>query len=85
MPPPPNSLFINLRDMHRLMRMLPPDPPPKKNEISECEVKELAIRFTEALIKSWDFKVSIDIRKFAEWGLTIASHLQDVYSKRQND
>ena len=68
--------------MYRLMRTVPPVCP---NEITEREVKELAIRFTEALIKSWDFKVSIDIRKFAEWGLTIASHLQDVYSKRQND
>lgn len=60
-------------------------PPVRPNEISELEVKELAIRFTEALIKSWDFSVSVNVRKFAEWGLTIASHLQDVYNQRQND
>jgi hypothetical protein len=60
-------------------------PPLRPNEITELEVKELAIRFTEALIKSWDFKVSVDVKKFAGWGLTIAQHLQDEYNKRLND
>lgn len=55
------------------------------NEITEREVKELAIRFTEAMIRSWDFKVSVDIKKFADWGLTIAKHLQDEYNQRLND
>lgn len=68
--------------MYRLMRTLPPVCP---NEITELEVKELAIRFTEALIKSWDFQVPVDTKKFAEWGLTIAQHLKDVYNQRLND
>lgn len=68
--------------MHRLIRTVPPVCP---NEITEREVKELAIRFTEAMIRSWDFKVSVDVKKFAEWGLTIAQHLQDKYNQRLDD
>lgn len=68
--------------MDRLMKTVPPECP---NKITEREVKELAIRFTEAMIRSWDFKVSVDVKKFAEWGLTIAQHLQDKYNQRLND
>jgi hypothetical protein len=64
------------------MRTVPPVCP---NKITDLEVKELAIRFTEALIKSWDFKVSVNTKQFAEWGLTIALHLQDKYNQRLND
>ena len=64
------------------MRTVPPVCP---NEITEREVKELAIRFTETMIRSWDFKVSVDVKKFAEWGLTIARHLQDKYNQSLND
>lgn len=55
------------------------------NKITEREVKELAIRFTEAMIRSWDFNISVDVKKFAEWGLTIAQRLQDKYNQRLND
>lgn len=64
------------------MRKVPPVCP---NKITDLEVKDLAIRFTEALIKSWDFKVSVNVKQFAEWGLTIAQHLQDKYNQRLND
>lgn len=59
-------------------------PPVCPNEITEREVKELAIRFTEALIKSWGFNGSVEVKKFAEWGLAIACHLQDKYNQRRN-
>lgn len=68
--------------MHRLIRTVPPVCP---NEITEREVKELAIRFTEAMIRSWDFNVAVDVKKFAQWGLTIAQCLQDKYNQRLND
>ena len=61
------------------------DPPVCPNEITELEVKELAIRFTEAMIRSWNFDISVDVKKFAEWGLTIAQHLQAKYNQRLND
>ena len=67
--------------MNRLMKTVPPVcvcP----NKITEREVKELAIRFTEAMIKSWDFNISVDVKNFARWGLTIAQHLQDQYNQR---
>lgn len=67
--------------MCRLMRTVPPVCP---NKITDREVKDLAIRFTEALIKSWDVKVSVNVKQFAEWGLT-AQHLQDKYNQRLND
>lgn len=55
------------------------------NKITEREVKELAIRFTQDLIRAWDFNIAVDVKKFAEWGLTIARHLQDKYNQRLND
>lgn len=68
--------------MHRLIKTVPPVCP---NEITEREVKELAIRFTEAMIRSWDFNIQVNVKKFAEWGLIIAQHLQDKYNQRLND
>lgn len=65
--------------------MMRPVLPVCPNKITDLEVKELAIRFTEALIKSWDFKVSVNTKQIAEWGLTIALHLQDKYNQRLND
>ena len=67
--------------MHRLMRTVPPVRP---NEVDDYELKEIALRFTEALIRSWDWEQPIPARRFPELGLGMAQEFQRLYNKGEN-
>lgn len=64
--------------------MIPYAPPSRPNKVDDSELKEIALRFTEALIRSWDWKQPMSGRRFPKMGLGMAQEFQRLYNKGEN-